>query len=148
MQFLLCLLTAANLIFGYTEEEIDLIARVVMSEASILNQEAKQAVAEVVVNRAEYYGETIAETVNRGLSTADNGSPDSSCYEAVYAALQYNAYPDDLLYFRTDYPHSFATHYMTIGNTYFSTIKDYQSLIANAKYDPWDGLIKEAYYVY
>lgn len=148
MQFLLCLLTTANLIFGYTKEEVELIARVVMSEASVLNQEAKQAVAEVVVNRAEYYGETIAETVNHGLSTADNGSPNFNCYEAVYAALQYNAFPDDMLYFRTGQPHSFATLYMTIGNTHFSTIQDYQSLIANAKYDPWDGLIKETYYVY
>lgn len=114
----------------YTQEEIDLMARVVMSEASILPIEGKQAVAQTVLNRLEsgHWGDTISEVIYYpyAYSTADNGAPSEDCYYAVMGAIDYpNAFPTDMYYFRTDYPHSFGYEYLIIGNTYFNTEKDY-----------------------
>lgn len=126
----------------YSDHEIDLMARVVMSEASILNEYdglGKQAVAEVIINRANYYGHSIEETINYGLSTQDNGDPTEECYEAVRRAIEDNIFPDDMLYFRTDYYHTFAKDYIQIGNTYFSTLIDYNEM----DYGEWPCLMEE-----
>lgn len=106
---------------GYTKDDIDILARIVMSEASVLPFEGKEAVAEAVINRAEKYGETIEETSHNGVSTQDNGEPNEDCYLAVYQAILFEKHPDTLLYWRTDYPHSWADEYMRIGNTVFCT---------------------------
>ena len=114
----------------YTKEEIELMARVVMSESSILPIEGKQAVAQTILNRLESgrWGNTVSEVINypSAYSTADNGDPSEECYYAVMGAIDYpNAFPTDMYYFRTDYPHSFGYEYLIIGNTYFNTEKDY-----------------------
>ena len=107
-----------------TDEERDLMARVVMSEASILPIEGKQAIAQTIVNRffSDKYPNNIEAVCLQPYqySTADNGTPDSECYAAVDAALTYIAFPEDMYYFRTGYYHEFAEDYIQIGNTYFS----------------------------
>lgn len=116
-------------IIPVTDEDIDLMARVVMSEASILPIEGKQMVATTIVNRVldGRWGETVEEVVNypNAYSTADNGEPTEQCYEAVYASLTYKAFPEDLLYFRSGRPHSFGYVYAKVKNTYFTTEEDY-----------------------
>lgn len=108
-----------------TDEEIELMVRVVMSEASILPLEGKQAVAQTIINRmySSKFPNNIEAVINQPYqySTADNGTPDSECYEAVEAACKYKAFPEDMYYFRAGKYHSFGYEYMNIGNTYFST---------------------------
>lgn len=119
-----------------TEEDIDLMARVVMSEASTLADDAKQGIATTIVNRVlddtfEFrYQNSVKEVVYHGMAycTADNGDPDETCYNAVYAALSYDdAFPSDMFWFREDKYHSFAFPYEHIGTTYFSTAKNYNN---------------------
>lgn len=117
-------------IISASDEEIDLMARVVMSEASILGFDAKQAIAQTIVNRVRdgKWGSTITEVVSypNSYSTYNNGYPNADCYEAVRYALMYEAFPTDMFYFRTDYYHNFGYPYCHIENTYFSTeYKDY-----------------------
>lgn len=116
-----------------TEEDINLMARVVMSEGSVLSQEAKQAIATTIVNRVlAKSGEfaalnTVEEVVYHGaaFSTQDNGEPDETCYQAVYDSLTYEVFPLSMVWFREGKFHSYGYPYMQIGSTYFSCYEDY-----------------------
>lgn len=108
-----------------TQEDIDLMARVVMSEASILPLDGKTAVAATIINR--FYSNKFPNNIEAIVtapyqySTQDNGDPDEECYIAVDTALRYDCYPPDMFYFRTGHYHNFGYPYCVIGNTYFST---------------------------
>lgn len=108
-----------------TQEDINLMARVVMSEASTLCDDAQQAIATTIVNRVRSgkWGSTVEEVVYypNAYSTQDNGVPYEECYDAVYSALTYEAFPLDMYYFREDKYHSFGYPLMKIGTTYFTT---------------------------
>lgn len=112
-----------------TQWELDLMARVVMSEASVLPYDAKVAVAQTILNRKNdgRWGEYIEDVIvyPNAYSTADNGTPTEECYVAVWNAIEYMPFPDDMFYFRTNYPHDFGYFYMKIGNTYFTTERSY-----------------------
>ena len=111
-----------------TQEDIDLMARVVMSEGSVLPFDAKQAIAQTIVNRVRTdFGEfknlnSVSEVVfyPNAYSTQDNGEPNDDCYRAVEAALMYEGFPTDMYWFREDHYHDFGTDYCNIGTTYFS----------------------------
>lgn len=111
-----------------TQEDIDLMARVVMSEASILSYDAKQAIAQTIVNRVrtdfrDFRNQnSVSEVVYHpnAYSTQDNGEPNEDCYRAVEAALMYEGFPTDMFWFREDHYHNFGTPYCHIGTTYFS----------------------------
>lgn len=110
----------------YSQEDIDLMARVVMSEASTQSDDCKQAIASVILNRvrSDKYPNTVSEVVysQSQFSVANNGQPTEDCYGAVYAAITYpGAFPSDMYWFRNSFYHSFAYEYCKIGNTYFST---------------------------
>lgn len=108
-----------------TQEDINLMARVVMSEASTLCDDAQQAIATTIVNRVRSgkWGSTVEEVVfyPNAYSTQDNGVPYEECYDAVYSALTYEAFPLDMYYFREGKFHSFGYPLMKIGTTYFTT---------------------------
>lgn len=112
-----------------TEEDIALMARVVMSEvgADRIDIDVKQAVAQTIVNRVRdgRWGSTVSEVVTypNAYSIADNGEPTQLCYDAVIAALTYEAFPLDMFYFREDHYHSFGEPYLKLGTTFFSTEK-------------------------
>lgn len=90
-----------------TDEDIDLMARVVMSEGSLLCADAKQAIATTIVNRVRDNTyqfrnlNSVKEVVYHGkaYSTADNGEPDETCYAAVEAALTYEAFEPSMFWF-------------------------------------------------
>lgn len=119
---------AKKYLIDVSQEDIDLMARVVMSEASILSFDAKQAIAQTIVNRVRTdfndfkNMNTVTEVVNypNAYSTQDNGKPNADCYYAVEIALTVEAFPDDMFWFREDYYHEFGIPYMNIGSTYFS----------------------------
>lgn len=115
---------AKEYVIDVEDSDIDLMARVVMSEASVLNIDAKQAVAATIINRVKSneFPDTVYGVVyqDNQYSTADNGDPDEECYAAVYAALKNECFPTDMYFFRSDYYHSFGTPYIQINGMYFS----------------------------
>lgn len=113
--------------------DLDLVARVVMSEAGGLDYTAKLGVAACIMNRVESpdYPNTIYEVVYQPNQfwTGNNGKPTEECYQAAREIMETNPFPEDLFWFRINYPHSFGYEYMHIGNTYFNTKTDYDTLI-------------------
>lgn len=109
----------------FSKDDIDLMARVVMSEASILPIDGKQAVAATILNRyrSDEFPDTISGVIYAPgqFSTQDNGEPNEDCYTAVYAAIKYDCFPENMYYFRRGHYHWWAHDYCQIGNTYFST---------------------------
>ena len=109
-----------------TEREYELLARVCMSECGGIYGEPLQgkiAVVETILNRVDMGWGTIEEVVTEPYqySMADNGEPDESVYEAVDIALiGKGMFPDNMVYFRTEYFHSYGEPFMQIGNHYFS----------------------------
>lgn len=118
----------------FTDEEIYLIAKVVMSEVSIESFEVKQALAETIINRLDsdyqqFKYETTLEDVIRPGQFACNQEPTQECYDAVYAAIECNAFPDDMLWARLNYV-SYGYEY-TIdkdSKTKFSTVTNYNEV--------------------
>ena len=108
----------------FMPSDIDLLARVVMSEASTQDFDCKQAVAATLINRynSEDFPNDISKIIKGQYSTANNGEPTEECYEAVYAALAFpDAFPDDMYYFRSGHYHTFGYPYAQIDDLYFST---------------------------
>lgn len=111
------------------KEDIDLMARVVMSEAGGQSADCKEAVATVILNRVaspDYPIDVYNVVYQKGaFSTADNGVPTNECYLAVYSALtwfgtDYAILPKSCYYFRDSHYHSWALNYRKIGDLYFS----------------------------
>lgn len=118
-------MTTPQDISQYQNGDIDLMARVIMSEAGGLEFEGKLGVAACIVNRVNSpdFPNTVSEVIAQPNQfwTGNNGKPTQDCYTAAQTILISNPYPDDLYYFRLNYPHSFGYEYMQVGNTYFST---------------------------
>lgn len=114
-------------LIDFTNEDIDLMAKVVWSEAGsdYISYECKLAVAETIVNRVldEDFPDNIEDVIfqDNAYYIMKNPTPNAECYRAVYSALQQREYPSTLLYFRKDYYHSYGYPYMDIDDVYFST---------------------------
>lgn len=108
----------------YAEEERELLARVIMSEGSLLPPHGKIAIMATIMNRvrSEKFPNTITEVIyqENQYNTAYNGDPTDECYQAIDDYVD-TGWPIDMFYFRTDHPHPFGKEYCHIGNTYFST---------------------------
>ena len=72
-------------------DDVELMARVVMSEAGGQSMECKEAVAQVLLNRlvSDRYPGYMFKVVDGQFSTADNGYPNDECYQAVLDALEH-----------------------------------------------------------
>ncbi|WP_461205158.1 cell wall hydrolase [Clostridium sp. DL1XJH146] len=81
---------------GLTDEDIDLMARVVFAESNLEPYDGKVAVASVILNRLkdEDFPNTIEGVINQkwAFTCVSNGTvnrtPDEECYRAVYDALK------------------------------------------------------------
>ena len=106
----------------YSEEEILLMERVVMSESSTEPFEGKVAVAKTILNRAKMYNMSIEQVVYQPYqySFADNGMPTEEVKRAVTKAINDTEYPEDMIYFREGRYHDFGIPYQQIGRHYFS----------------------------
>ena len=115
-------------ILEFTIEDIELMARVTMSEASTEPYECKQAVVQTLLNRyhSDKYPDTIVEIIDGQYSTKNNGEPTKECYDAVLWGITHPAiFPTDMYWFRNKHYHTFAHPYTQIGKTYFSTATNY-----------------------
>uniref|UniRef100_A0AAU8B6A6 Cell wall hydrolase n=1 Tax=Dulem virus 39 TaxID=3145757 RepID=A0AAU8B6A6_9CAUD len=114
-------------IIEVTEDEYKLLLRVCMSETGGEWGEpywGKVAVVQTVLNRVEMGWGSIEEVIMQPnqYSIANNGEPDETVIEAVNAALrgEGSSFPENMIYFRTNYYHDFGIPYQQIGNHYFS----------------------------
>lgn len=110
----------------YEDEQVALLARVIMSEAGLKDSDCKQAVAQTVTNRMRdgRWGTTMEEVVNypNAYSTQDNGEPNAECYAVARWVLEHpTVFPINMYYFRESKYHSFGTEYVSIDGTYFTT---------------------------
>lgn len=117
----------------FDQADLDLMARVVMSESSVEPFDVKQGVAQTIINRlySKNYPDILEDVIRGQFSTRDNGIPNDECYEAViHTIMNPEAYPTDMYWFRADHYHSFANPYMHIPgtNTWFSTETDYNTV--------------------
>ena len=105
-------------------EDIDLIAKVVMSEASAQSYTCKVAIAETIINRvlSDRFPNTVKEVVtSKGqYSIQNNGEVTPDCYNATFEALTEQKYPSDMYYFRSDHYHTWAVDYIKIDSMFFS----------------------------
>lgn len=115
--------------FSYiSDEEKELIARCVMSEAGGESEDCQEAVATVILNRymSPRYPDKLSEIIVPGqFSLQDNGEITTEVYLSVSRALvNYNTgmqcIPYNCYYFRADHYHDFGIPYRQIGNNYFS----------------------------
>lgn len=113
--------------YGFTEEEIDLLARMCMSEASILGTDAKHGIVHTALARfySGKFGDSIEDILTKPYqySLQDNGTPTEECYCIVRHAIKYfdSDFPSNMYYFRENHYHGFGDPYLKIGSTYFST---------------------------
>lgn len=119
-------------IIEFSQEDIDLLNRMDMSEAAREPFDGKQAVAQVAINRVRspLFPNTLAEVLDGQFSLQDNGEPSQECKDAVKWAIEHqNAFPLDMYWFKNgdyfDEVEGKRYDYTKIGNHYFSTERNY-----------------------
>ena len=107
-----------------TQYNIELLARVCMSEACNEPFMGKVAVVATVLNRCDNWGKSTEEIVYAPNQywTGNNGAPTEECFAAVAFAIENrDIFPADMMYFRNKHYHTFGKPYTIIGAHYFST---------------------------
>lgn len=110
-----------------TEEELELLARVVHAESGNQDEEGKRLVADTVLNRMAYnnasvraivYAEGQFSTAPSLMNARNTPTEDELkiAYEESISQLNYEVY-----YFRTGYYHSYGTPAFKHGAHYFNT---------------------------
>ncbi|MBE5877522.1 MAG: cell wall hydrolase [Lachnospiraceae bacterium] len=113
-----------------TEEELELMLKVVSAEARGESWDAQYMVACVILNRMEsdLFPNTLTEVVTQTgqfscVPYAIRNVPiTDSVREAVAAALDDNILEENVLWFRSDYYHPFETKAFQIGRMYFTSL--------------------------
>ncbi len=111
-----------------TSEQLDLLERCVMAEGGGESYECQRAIACVIVNRvlSDIFPDTVEGVIKQEgqFSTwpeqIQNVTASNEVKQAVREALTAAAIPEDVLFFRADYYHSWGEDYCVIDNTYFS----------------------------
>ena len=116
---------------AFDQDDIDLMARVVMSEAGGQSDECKEAVATTILNRvaSPRYSRSVSRIVEDAYSTVNNGPVTNECYLAVYSAIawwgsDFAVLPRSIYYFRGGHYHEWALDYRQIDDLYFSAPTD------------------------
>ena len=125
--------------YKITEEERDILAKLVYLEARGESVECQRAVVSVVLNRVNspYWGTTIEKVVySKNQFTPAKYINKTIANEECYASVDYVlengcTVPEYVLYFRADYFFSWASKYEKIDQTCFSYIeKDKKNFLA------------------
>ena len=113
--------------FSFSTSEQEIIARVIMAESGTCSTNCLWLTGSALLNLADYYNNgDIAATANdpQIFETAGsyyNQEPTQECWNVV-ERLNNGDRDLDVMFFRTDYYHSFGTPYTNIDNVYFSTL--------------------------
>ena len=111
------------------KSEMDLLRTTVYCEAGNQDLETQVMVALTILNRLNAgYADSIREVIYQDRaytvtkwSNFENRGWTEQVAKAVDIALNENNHPLDMYYFRTDYYHRFADHYMKSDDLYFGT---------------------------
>ena len=113
--------------YDISQEDMDLIYRVVMSEAGGDGVLSQKGVVTVILNRlfSPRYPDSIPEIIDGQFSTADNGEPTEQVRRSVNIAIieygtKHQILPYQCYYFRAWDYHTFGIPYARLGNNYFS----------------------------
>ena len=113
-------------IVEHTKQDIDEIARVVMSEANAEPTVGQVAVVACIFNRARIFDMSIHEVIHtpNQFSSHWTGKVSQECYDAVEMYLQCpTLFPDDMVYFQQHSFPKWGEEYLQIGAHYFGTVK-------------------------
>ena len=113
-------------IVEHTKQDIDEIARVVMSEANAEPTVGQVAVVACIFNRARIFDMSIHEVIHtpNQFSSHWTGKVSQECYDAVEMYLQCpTLFPDDMVYFQQSSFPKWGEEYLQIGAHYFGTVK-------------------------
>ena len=116
--------------YNITQEERDMLAKLVCLEAGTCGSQCQRAVASVVFNQLEtgYWGNTLEEVIyyknafSPAYLIATCEQPPQEIYDAVdYVLNNGPTIPKEVRYFRADYDFSWEgyAHYATYDNVYF-----------------------------
>lgn len=115
-------------LYSLSDEEIDLLALVTMAEAEGEPEEGKRMVIDTILNRVdhEHFPNTVHDVIYQpGQFTSMWTSRIDRCYvrddirQLVLEELESRT-NDEVIFFRTDYYHSYGTELFRVGNHYFS----------------------------
>ncbi|HHU06834.1 MAG TPA: SH3 domain-containing protein [Clostridiaceae bacterium] len=119
--------TTADLKIKLTQDERRDVAALLYLEGGATSRACQKMIVEVIFNQWKYRGGSLTDTLyapnlfsvaNRINSTTPRAIQfevvDDVCRDGV-------SIPSNVLYFRSNYYHSFGTPYMRIGNIYFSS---------------------------
>ena len=109
----------------------DIMAIVAMKEAG--NQEliGKVAVVATILNRCDYYGETVETVVYKPnqYSFDKDTIPNEDCYMAVKIALrERDLFPHTMMWFLPNDWSPYGDHYLKIQDHYFSYLEDEENV--------------------
>ena len=116
--------------YNITQEERDMLAKLVYLEAGTCGSQCQRAVASAVFNRLEagYWGDTLEEVIyyKNAFSPAHLITTCEQPPQEIYDTVDYilnngPTIPEEVRYFRTDYDFSWKgyAHYATYDNVYF-----------------------------
>jgi hypothetical protein len=115
--------------YSITEEERDLMAKIVYLEARGCGSQCQQAVASVILNRlaAGHWGDSIEEVIYfpnafSPSNMTEECVPDQDAYNAVDFVMVYGpTVPNYVMYFRDEYDHKWEgyEHYAVYDDIYF-----------------------------
>lgn len=122
--------TTEPIYYDITQEERDILAKLVYLEAGICGRSCQRAVTSVVFNRLEagYWGDTLEEVIyyKNAFSPAHLIATCEQPPQEIYNTVDYilkngPTIPKEVRYFRTDYDFSWEgyVHYATYDNVYF-----------------------------
>ena len=104
------------------KSDMQVIAEAVMGEAGNQPLVGKVAVASTILNRMEYYNQTVYEALEAYNAYPYYGIVTNDCYRAVEIAMENrDLFPSDMMYFRAGHYHDFGVPYAQIEDHYFST---------------------------
>lgn len=113
--------------YDISMEDMELIYRVVMSEAGGDGVLSQKGVTTVILNRllSPKFPDTVPEVIDGQFSTGDNGKPTEEVIRSVNLAIMEYGTRRQILhyqcyYFRAWYYHNFGIPYCQLGNNYFS----------------------------
>lgn len=115
-------------VYSLTDAEIDLLALVTMAEAEGEPEEGKRLVIDTILNRvdSDRFPDTVYDVIYQPKAfTSMWTSRIDKCYvrddirQLVIEEIQSRT-NDEVLFFRTDYYHSYGTELFQVGNHYFS----------------------------
>lgn len=112
---------------SFSDSDREIIARVIMAESGNCSIDCLWLTGSALLNLADYYYEGNLEAVAYDpqvfnvADILDSVVPSQDCWDTADRLLSGDR-DYKVMFFRTDYYHSFGTPYINIDNVYFSTL--------------------------